>query len=199
MTKFCTECGKEIAADMAFCTECGTKAPADPAPESVAEVKIEPKVETKPEVPVHTPQAQTYQSQQTYSQPVQTVYAPPAPDPTSKVVSTGAYVGLMLLFALPIIGFIACLIMAFAVKNKNIKNYARATLIWMIITFVILAVIGALIAVLANAIGGFIEQIMGDTFSQFEDVFGQFGDISEQLGGITEQFENGGNGNLPLE
>ena len=48
MTKFCTECGKEIAAGVAFCTECGTKAPADPetaTTETVIEAK-DTKVET---------------------------------------------------------------------------------------------------------------------------------------------------------
>ena len=110
MAKFCTECGKEIAQGVAFCTECGTKAPADPetaTTETVTEAK-----DTKVEPPVvHTPPAQSYQAQQTYTQP--------APDPASKVVGTGAYFGLLLLFAIPIIGQIACLIMAFAPKNKN--------------------------------------------------------------------------------
>ncbi len=68
MAKFCTECGKEIADGVAFCTECGTKAPADPVTETtetVTEVK-----ETKVETPVvHTPPAQSYQAQQTYTQP----------------------------------------------------------------------------------------------------------------------------------
>ena len=124
MAKFCTECGKEIAAGVAFCTECGTKAPADPVSattETVTEAK-----DTKVETPVvHTPPAQSYPAQQTYTHP--------APDPTSKVVGTGAYFGLMLLFAIPIIGQIACLIMAFAPKNKNIKHFARAQLIWTVI------------------------------------------------------------------
>ena len=60
--------------------------------ETVTEAK-----DTKVTPPVvHTPPAQSYQAQQTYTQP--------APDPTSKVVGTGAYFGLMLLFAIPIIG-----------------------------------------------------------------------------------------------
>ena len=66
MEKFCTECGKEIADGVAFCTECGTKAPADPATattETVTEAK-----DTKVETPVvHTPPAQSYQAQQTYT------------------------------------------------------------------------------------------------------------------------------------
>ena len=44
--------------------------------------------------------------------------------------SLGAFFGLIVLFSIPIIGWIACIILAFAPKNKNIKNYARAKLIW---------------------------------------------------------------------
>ena len=194
MAKFCTECGKEIADGVAFCTECGTKAPADPVSattETVTEVK-----ETKVETPaVHTPSAQNnYQAQQTYTAP-QTAYAPPAPDPTSKVVGTGAYFGLMLLFALPIIGQIACLIMAFAPKNKNIKHFARAQLIWMVIAIVLIGILVALLSVLTNTLMDFIKESTGGEFSNWGDIFSNLGDLE----GLTEQFQNGGLEGLPIE
>ena len=186
MAKFCTECGKEIAAGVAFCTECGTKAPADPATattETVTEAK-----ETKVETPVvHTPPAQSYQAQQTYTQP--------APDPTSKVVGTGAYFGLMLLFALPIIGFIACIIMAFAPKNKNIKHFARAMLIWTVIAVVLLGILVAVISLLTNSLMDYINQLTDGQFSDFGDLFGQLGDLE----GIMDQYQNGGLEGLPIE
>ena len=186
MAKFCTECGKEIAQGVAFCTECGTKAPADPATattETVTEAK-----DTKVETPVvHTPPAQSYQAQQTYTQP--------APDPTSKVVGTGAYFGLMLLFAIPIIGQIACLIMAFAPKNKNIKHFARAQLIWMVIAIVLIGILVALITLLTNSLMDYINQLTDGQFSDFGDLFGQLGDLE----GLMEQFKNGGLENLPIE
>ena len=151
MAKFCTECGKEIADGVAFCTECGTKAPADPATattETVTEAK-----DTKVETPVvHTPPAQSYQAQQTYTQP--------APDPTSKVVGTGAYFGLMLLFALPIIGIISVIVMASKAKNKNIKNFAKANLIWAIIAVILsISVIVGIIA-LGNSFMEYIRQAL---------------------------------------
>ena len=43
----------------------------------------------------------------------------------------------MLLFAIPVIGLIALLIFAFAVKNKNLRNFARAILIWIIVALVL--------------------------------------------------------------
>ena len=186
MAKFCTECGKEIAAGVAFCTECGTKAPADPATattETVTEAK-----DTKVETPVvHTPPAQSYQAQQTYTQP--------APDPTSKVVGTGAYFGLMLLFAIPIIGQIACLIMAFAPKNKNIKHFARAQLIWMVIAIVLIGILVALLSVLTNTLMDFIKESTGGEFSNLGDIFSNLGDLE----GLAEQFQNGGLEGLPIE
>ena len=174
MTKFCTECGKEIADGVSFCTECGTKAPADPATattETVTEAK-----ETKVETPVvHTPPAQSYQAQQTYTQP--------APDPARKVVGTGAYFWLMLLFAIPIIGQIACLIMAFAPKNKNIKHFARAQLIWMVIGIIIAALVIGGIILLVNTFSDYIAEATGGEFNGLGDLF--------------EQFQNGGFEDMP--
>ena len=174
MAKFCTECGKEIAAGAAFCTKCGTKAPADPVTETT-ETVTEAK-ETKVETPVaHTPPAQSYQAQQTYTQP--------APDPASKVVGTGAYFGLMLLFALPIIGQLACLIMAFAPKNKNIKHFARAQLIWMVIGIIIAALVIGGIVLLVNTFSDYIAEATGGEFNGLGDLF--------------EQFQNGGFEDMP--
>ncbi len=219
MAKFCTECGKEIAAGVAFCTECGTKTPADPVTataETVTEVK-----ETKVETPViHTPPEQSYQVQQNYQQPAPTVNVPPAPDPTNKVVSTGAYFGLMLLFSLPIIGFFASIIMAFVPKNKNLKNYARAILIWTIIALVIAGLLVLLISLLLNSLTDVINQTLGEDFGGIGEVFNQFngggdptggigssdvsgggglGDLFNQFGQLSEQMEQFQNGGLPLE
>lgn len=48
-----------------------------------------------------------------------------------------SYIGLLILFAIPVIGWISCIIMAFAAGNKNIRNYARAVLILAIIGIVL--------------------------------------------------------------
>ncbi len=164
MARFCTECGKEIADNMAFCTECGAKAPVDTAPEVVE--TAQPKVETPP---VAEPQPQSAQQvyqqpQQTYQQPApQPVYHQPAPqqthqqpapavDPDNKAVGTGTYFWLMFLFSIPIIGFIICIIMAFAPRNKSLKNYAKATLIWVIIALVLAGIMAIIFAILGNSL-----------------------------------------------
>ena len=108
----------------------------------------------------------------------------------------------MILFAVPVIGFIACIIMAFAAKNKNIRNYARATLIWMIIAFVLLAILIALVSALANKLIDYIYQSTGGSFGDFGSIFSEFSAIKDSMsdiGDITNQFTNGGLGSLPLD
>ncbi len=193
MAKFCTECGKEIEIGEAFCTECGAKAPTEPEV-NVAEATA-PAVEAVEETPVHTPPPPpTYQTQQTYQPPVQTVSAPALPDRTNKVVGTGTYFWLMVLFAIPIVGFIACIIISFAPKNRNLKNYARAMLIWAIIGLVIAGLLTALFYLLANPLTDYINQLSGN----FEGVGETFSQLNE-LGNMTEQLQNGGLGGLPVQ
>ena len=148
MAKFCTECGKEIAVGVAFCTECGAK-----TPETTAA-----KAETVTDNAVQ-PQAQT---QQTYQQPTpqQTVVQTPSAEPVSKVVGTGTYFALMLLYALPIIGIISVIVMASKAKNKNIKNFAKANLIWAIIAVILsISVVVGIIA-LGNSFMEYIRQAL---------------------------------------
>ncbi len=221
MARFCTACGKEIAQGVAFCTECGTKAPADTAPQATETVTAA--------APVHTPPSpKPPPSQQVYTPPVQPVapvpsaVVPQAIDPANKVVGTGAYFGLMILFSLPIVGFIACIVMAFLPKNKNLKNYARAMLIWSIITLVVVGLLALLFSVLLNSVTNLINQSLGENFGGIGDVFSQLGagsdptgdsgisggglgglgDLFSQFGELSqqmEQLENGGLGGLPSE
>lgn len=182
MPKFCTNCGKEIADGVAFCTECGTPAPAEEAA-STTEIRKE---ESNP-APAPT--------QQTYTQPVQPqpVYQQPAPavdaPPSGKygVVGTGYFFGMMFLYAIPVIGWLVCLITAFAAKNENKKHFSRAMLIWLIIGLV-LAVVGFFAF---RWLGGMLTDYINAEFG------GQFGGLQELL----EQFTQFGDGGLipPVE
>ena len=154
MAKFCTECGKEIAEGIVFCTECGAKAPAT----------MSTKVETVTDntVPPQAQTTQTYQAQQTYQQttPRQTAVQTVAAEPVSKVVGTGTYFALMLLYALPIIGIISVIVMASKAKNKNLKNFAKANLIWAIIAVILsISIIIGIIA-LGNSFMEYIKQAL---------------------------------------
>ena len=164
MSKFCTECGAELRDGIAFCTNCGAKAEQDiPTPQVMPEM-------------------------QPSTRPAPRRAAPPAPQakaeiPADKTVSTGTFFGLMFLFSLPILGWLICLIMAFASKNKNIKHFARAMLIWLIIALVVGALIGLAINALINSITPYLEQAMGE--------LGQIGS-SGDLGELTELIEQFG-------
>lgn len=81
--------------------------------------------------PVHTPQAPQVQQ-----------------DKTNKIVGTGTFFWFKLLYAIPVVGFILSIIFSFAPKNKSLKNYSRATLIWYLIGIIFVAII-VLVMVLA--------------------------------------------------
>ncbi len=58
-----------------------------------------------------------------------------------QTVSTAAFVGWDVLFSLPIIGLFASLLTMLLAQNKNLKNYARAKLIWQLIGLGILVIL----------------------------------------------------------
>lgn len=144
MAKFCTECGKEIADGVSFCTECGAKAPDTPTAKAEAVTGTQ------------TQTVKTYQQ----TTPQQTVVQTPVAEPVSKVVGTGTYFALMLLFALPIIGIISVIILSCKAKNKNVKNFAKANLIWAIVAFVLMIVSIIGIISLGNSLVEYIKQAL---------------------------------------
>ena len=180
MAKFCTECGAALRDGIAFCTQCGAKAEPDaPAPQTAPAPRPAP--------------------QRTAPPPPQ--YAP-APDPKEapvreKAVSTGAFFGLMFLFSLPVLGWLACLIMAFAPKNLNIKHFARAMLIWLVIALVIGTIAGFAVNALVRSVTPYIEQAMGElgSIGELREAFGQLGSLTE----FIDEIENMIPETLPVE
>ena len=166
MTKFCTNCGREISDGVAFCTECGAAAPTA-APNPTAEVK--PEAAPPPPQAVPSP---TYTQSGNGDQPPKGRYG---------VVGTGTYFGLMFLFAIPVIGWLICILMALASKNENKKHFAKAMMIWIIIG-IVLSVVGYFVF---RWLGGMITDYINAEFGS------QFGDLQELLEQF-KQFENGG-------
>ena len=78
---------------------------------------------------------------QPYQQPVYNNYYQNQIPDEYKPISVWGYLGYELLFALPLVGFIITIIMAFAPENKNVKNFARSYLLAMLIIFVIIIIV----------------------------------------------------------
>lgn len=207
MAKLCSSCGKEIADGAAFCTECGAQASqaqpqaqpqacpqAQPQAQPQTQIPTEEPVKTAPQTPQAPPvrqappvQRQGYQQQQSYQQQGYQQSGAPAARQEVKpvggkygIVGTGAFLGLTLLFSVPVVGWIACIIISFAAKNENIKHYARAMMIWLIVGIVVSAAMFFLFRWLSGALMNYINQATDGAFDSWKDLFNQFknGDFS---------------------
>ena len=158
----------------------------------------------------------TFENFSTPTQEQQSPETTPEPFPETvspvqqeKPVHTGIFFGLEALFSIPLIGLIASVIFSFAPENKNLKNYARAKLIWCIISLLlsVLLIIGCVMIVRtvtaevqkkmnewSETLEGFsggalIEEFIGqiDGIEDIENLIGQIGQI-EDVGDIVEMF-----------
>ena len=129
----CTQCGAQIQEGAAFCTSCGAKyTPAPPPPP--------PKQTPPPAAPAYQPPPQPRQPvqaapQQTLEQAVKgTKYEP---------ITTGGFVGIMLLLCIPVLGLILLIVWTCGGCRKISKrSFARASLLLAVIAIVIGIVVG---------------------------------------------------------
>ncbi len=159
MPKFCSNCGKEVADGMAFCQECGAKIEKEVASDAEVTEQIASVAES---AAVVQPAAQSVS------------VASPAEEEKFKTVKTSTYFWLGFVFSLPVIGLIVNLIVAFAPKNKNLKNFAKSKLVWLLVLLII-SIICALIGFIAgqsflsnlgfSSFGELIQNILNGGFS----------------------------------
>ncbi len=155
MAKFCTGCGKELADGLMFCTGCGTKVPEGaPAETETVKEEISAQAEVIKEPVIVQEQPQQAQSQQPPQQPPMQASQPAE----NHSASTAHFFWMMLVYSLPLIGWLICIIMAFAPKNESKKHFARAILIWGIVGIVI-SIIGLIIM---SLLGGGIAEILSE-------------------------------------
>ena len=81
-----------------------------------------------------------------------------------KPVSTSRYFWLIFLLAIPVVGFIATIILSFAHRNRNVKAFVRAILAWDAI-IILLFLIGMLCATFLG---------YGDVVGKIALAFGEF-------------------------
>ena len=122
---FCTDCGANVPDGKKFCTDCGK--PMSPAPPPAQEPARPQAVHTA----VAAPPVQPVVYAQAGEQP------PPQGSPFA-VMSVGGFIGSSILMAIPVIGWIICIVWACGgCKNHNRRNLARATLIFAAIAVVL--------------------------------------------------------------
>lgn len=125
MGKYCIGCGKEINSEKDYCELCEAKMNGE-----------SDNIDAPNDARTAYGQAE-YQNRYTYDSPVK--------GKDGSVPSMWVYFGLMFLFSIPFLGWIAAIIMAFAVDNKSIKNYARANVLYSIIMGIISFILAVII------------------------------------------------------
>lgn len=156
---FCPNCGKQNPDDAKFCESCGSTLSAAAAPKAASASAPPAPPPQPPPAQYNAPPPQAYQSpprQQYYQQP------PPAYNAAGNTapMSVGQYIGTIILFMIPLVGFILMLVWAFGSDvNLNKKNFSRAYLIMMLIGIV-------LAIVLSIAAGGLIASLF-DSMSYY--------------------------------
>ena len=97
---------------------------------------------------------------------------------TQGVISIGGFVGMLILFSIPIIGWIICIIVSIAAKNRNRRNFARAmliiTIIMIVISVILYFVVGWIWEMFLGTIQGYIDDFTGGLFPDFGDFGGLF-------------------------
>lgn len=96
-------------------------------------------------------------------------------------VSTKTFFYHKMLYSIPVIGWILCLVFAFTQKNVNKRNFARASLIGLLIGLVMLILVAILVISLA---GMLVEELAGNVIGS------TFGDM-DQLTEILDELQDG--------
>jgi amino acid transporter len=123
-------------------------------------------------LPVQPP-AQAAPVHRTSPQPTLPSDVPPKGSPYA-VVGTGGFIGTMILFCVPVIGWIVCVIMAFAAKNRNRRNFARAMLVFLIIGVILSVALYFLFNWVADVFMEYVSEATGN-IQEFKDIFSIFG------------------------
>lgn len=175
---FCTECGTDIPAGVRFCTECGKQ------------VTTEQPV-TAATAAAHDPSAAAVRptAQAVYTPPAAqstVVSGAPAPGSRYAVMGTGAYIGAMLLYCIPVVGWIFCIIAAFLSGNQNRRNFARAMLVFLAVgvglSVALYFAVSSFIRFVVESAQGVISEATGGAVTSFDELGSLFGSVGRLVG-----------------
>lgn len=187
------KCGNELRDGAAFCTQCGTRAAsAIPSRPAVNPEPVQQRSRRSASQPAQraVPQSIPRPASQPVYQPAPSSARREDPQraakkPANQTVGTGAYFGLLFLFSIPIIGWLACIVMAFAHKNPNIRHFARALLIWLIIALILSFLAGLAVNALIQSATPYIEQITDNGAEELTGLI-ESGSLNEILSEIEK-------------
>ena len=187
MSTVCTNCGEPITEIRKFCENCGAKietenisTPKEPVPEPPAQEEPPARIQSQQSAPPIQLQLEQFEQAEESPPPKEPAPAPPAapvysggntpyvqsapadarPPKGSKYAPVGtlAYMGLMILMNIPLIGFIASIILTFSKKNINRRNFGRAVFVFNIIGLVIAAACAVFVGIIWVQINEFLIQ-----------------------------------------
>ena len=144
----CSNCGAQLQEEDKFCTTCGTKVEAQSQ-------RSQPTQSQSSSPP--PPPRQNVQSQPNYPPPNQNVNNGNPPP-----VGVLKFLLINILFAIPIVNIIAILVISFKSSiNPNLRNYARAILIFILLGIVLMVATGSIQFIFDMFNGGFNPNMYG--------------------------------------
>ncbi len=120
--------------------------------------------------------------------PTPVPYVPAADDVRNAPVGFGTYFGLIFLYSIPVIGWIACILMMFIPKRRSLKNYARAVTAWLAIEA---AILYAIVSLISSLLVGVINSELGMNFSGIGEVVELANGVANgEFRPVLKQFKN---------